>query len=229
VSDESGGPALVEAMVWNGFRVIDFRWESHWFLHGTSVRRQSCRYATLIAFLAAQYPDEEFCVTGNSGAAGEIGYALSTWGLENDIDVAVLTGGPPMTRLDYLCLAPPFWQELCPGLVPPGTLEAECPGVTPCSASPNPICTICPVTSAAALRADSILYVGADTTHPNTRIHFVFGREDCSLLRPMGPLYASVVTGDGPVQVEYVSGTPHAVYATQAGRTAILAALLGSG
>jgi hypothetical protein len=56
-----------------------------------------------------------FCLVGNSGGASQAAYALSRYGLDELVDVAVLAGGPPHAALDKGCLRrsgeEAYWYE----------------------------------------------------------------------------------------------------------------------
>jgi hypothetical protein len=218
-----GGQQIATDLLLRGFRVVERRWASGWFESGTSVRLQSCRYATLITWIKATFHSGgAFCVTGNSGGSAEIGYALSTWGRGSIIDVAVPSGGPPLSRLDFLCLNAPPWPSQCHTIVPPGTQSCT-PGCT--VTSNHPVCTACsPTPTAADLLADSILFPGAATAYSSTRVHFLFGELDCGSAVPAGMLFANAITTEKVI--EFVENTPHDIRASVEGREAVVRAIV---
>lgn len=222
--ERSGGPQLVTALLGHGFRIVDRSWESSWFGDAGGVRRQSCRYATLLTWVHATFHTQgAFCATGNSGGSGEICYALSTWGRDAILDVAVPTGGPPMGRLDLLCGTAINWPVPCQAL-PPAHVMACQPA---CTVAPtNPVCNSCSSSATAAeLRADSILHGAADLDYPATRVHQILGAHDCGSAVPAGLLFHAAVTSEKVL--EWAAGTPHWTAETTAGRDAIVRALLG--
>jgi hypothetical protein len=102
-----GGDAIVQALLDSGLRVVDRRWSYGWFDSSAFVRPQSVRYATLLKWVYENvHTGGPFGVTGNSGGAAEIGYALTTWGSDSLVDVAVISSGLILSRIDYLCTEP---------------------------------------------------------------------------------------------------------------------------
>jgi len=225
-SERVGGPALFQELRGHGFRLVERAWGGGgWFGSGVSVRKQSCRYATLLAWVRQSvHTTGVFCATGNSGGSGEIGYALTAWGSGALLDVAVPSGGPPMARLDYLCNVAPEWRPLCPTVVPPEV--TECARVQCFVEAGHGVCTGCgPAPTAADLRADSVLHPGAVLGYPRTRVHVLLGGRDCTSAVPAGVLFFNAVTSEKVL--EWVPGTPHWAAETTEGRAAIVRALLG--
>ncbi|MAG57716.1 MAG: hypothetical protein CMJ83_15625 [Planctomycetes bacterium] len=219
--DRVGGAPLQMDLLAAGFRVVDRSWVSGWFNDAAGVRKQSCRYATLLTWVRANlHTGGAFCATGNSGGSGELCYALTTWGRGAILDVAVPTGGPPMSRLDLLCQTPatPQWTSQCMNVVPANVMTCQ-PG---CTVMPgHTVCTRCPT----QLRQDSILFLGAQRNFPTTRVHQVIGANDCSSAVPAGMLFHTAVLSEKIV--EFPANTPHWVATSQEGRDAILRAILG--
>lgn len=224
--DRPGGPDLVNTLAARGFRVVERSWARGWFSDDVSVRKQSCRYATLLEWIHANlHTTGVFCATGNSGGSAEICFALTTWNAGAILDVAVPTGGPPMSRLDFLCTNPPSpqWQQLCVQVVPPDVMECGQPA---CTLNQHQVCVACnPTPTAQDLHADSILHSAAVLAYPNTRVHQVLGARDCTSAVPNGLLFHEAVSSEKVL--EFAPGTPHWTADTAAGRDAIVRALLG--
>lgn len=91
-------------------------------------------------------------------------------------------------------------------------IDLAYPG-TPC-ADMDPV-------QAVMLEQDSILSPDAALSYASP-LHFIFGTSDCTVALPLGLLHANAVTS--MKQIEYVDA-PHAVFSTDAGRAAIVAAL----
>ena len=96
-----------------GFEVFALRWSDGklgWgsTAEGAGYEAPMCGFSTVVRWLAATRADrpEVLCAQGNSGAALQIAYGLSVYGLGDLLDVAVLTGGPPLTRIDQFCFDP---------------------------------------------------------------------------------------------------------------------------
>lgn len=223
--DRPGGKELIQELQQLGFRVVDRRWyDAGWFGSQLSVRKQSCRYATLLTWIHNNvHTKGAFCASGNSGGSAELCYALSTWGRGDILDVAVPTGGPPMARLDYLCLPSQAWTNQCRSLVPAG--RNECLKID-CNVGTHLVCVGCGSNATAAdLQEDSILHSKATLSYPRTRLHMVLGGRDCSSAFPNALLFYNAVTSEKVL--EFAPGTPHWTANTPQGREAILRAILG--
>ncbi len=224
-ANRNGGINLLTTLQKLGFRVVDRRWlGGGWFGSKTSVRKQSCRYATLLTWIHKNiHTRGAFCATGNSGGSAELCYALSSWGRGAILDVAVPTGGPPMARLDYLCIQSQAWTTKCRTLVPAD--RSECLKMQ-CNVGTHAVCTGCnSKPTAADLHADSILHPNAAVSYPRTRVHMVLGSRDCSSAAPNAMLFFNAVKTEKVM--EFAPGTPHWTGGTAAGRDAIVRAILG--
>ncbi|MEM7200746.1 MAG: hypothetical protein AAF628_10795 [Planctomycetota bacterium] len=228
-SSEFFGLPLFQTLSDLGFRLVDRAWVPGWFSHPVSVRKQSCRYATLLRYVHDQYHTTGiFGAFGSSGGAAEISYGLTTWDTDDLLDVAVLGGGPPMTRLDYFCPQPPTaaWLAQCAQLVPPYLLECsplQCTGIQVGFG----LCQRCsPTATPDELREDSILHSDAVLDYPNTRIHVLSGAQDCFDGVPSAMLFYQAITSEKII--EFIPGAPHFVVLTAEGRDSIVRALVGA-
>jgi hypothetical protein len=70
--------------------------------------------------------------------------------------------------------------------------------------------------------ADSIASPDATLDYPNTTVDFIFGTQDCTIALPLGLVYANAVTSTKTISY---ADAPHAVFSTNAGRAAIVAAI----
>jgi hypothetical protein len=223
-----------------GYRLIQRQWigDNGWIGGPGGFAEVSCRYATLITYFYEQIhftvDDEAFCVTGNSGGASEIAYALSRWNRGPILELALLTGGPPMGRIDHGCLdgADPAWQAECASLVPMGA--STCVPGPACgydagaamlidSAYGGTSCATADQGQRDAFLADSAAAPGAVLDYPG-RTHFLFGADDCTEAVPLGLAFAAAVTS--PKTIDFVPNTPHQVFGTDEGAAAIRDAVL---
>jgi hypothetical protein len=216
--------SLVSELAAMGFRVIDRQWDGGWVTQEGGLKREACRYATLLTWVHDRlHTGGKFVATGNSGGSAEIGYALTAYGRGEILDLAIPTSGPPTARLDYVCAAQASdeWNALCTGLIPKGAIECK-PG---CMLGPgNGVCkqvTATPTT--AQLLDDSVVHPGAVLNYPKTRMHFLFGALDCGEPVPAGLAYAAKVTSEK--QIHFVPRTPHALFSTEEGRFAVKIAI----
>jgi|GEM_PF-2915829 len=260
-SQEPGDPTLHAALMLDrlnvaGFRVIQRAWLDRpsgepggWINGSTSLERSSCRYATLLTWIHSrpQLHDptsQAFCAVGQSGGASEIGYALSTFGLDSRLDLAVLTGGPPHGRIDGGCdPSAVAWENacnqsletlgICPQLGPDqhncffqsGTIERSVDAAFDLNQPPDDM--PCANADTATLNANSVLSPIADVDHPNTNVVFLDGEDDCGTAPDMGSPYILAVLGNstGLASFAVVPGVTHTVPAFAAGTAAIEAAI----
>jgi hypothetical protein len=239
-----------------GYRVVQRSWGTDpenpglggWFNGSESLHRSACRYATLLAWIygtpAIHDPSTEaFCATGNSGGSSEIAYALAVYGLGNRLDLAMPTAGPPHGVVHRGCeLGSQTWQQECNQLV---EAMGICPQLGPsnhvCFYSANAIALTdsafdlnpppddmpCANQQLGVLRDNSALFASAQLSYPDTRVHFVYGVDDCGSAPALGIPYLQAVAASsaGPVSWEVVSGTGHTVPASLPGTLAVEAAI----
>lgn len=215
-----GAQTLVSELAAMGFRVVDRAWDGGWTTQEGGLKKEACRYATLLTWIHdSVHTGGKFVATGNSGGSAEIGYALTTYGRGGILDVAIPTSGPPVARLDYACVskASPEWAALCASIVPRGAMDCT-PG---CVLGPNNgVCKqVTPQPSAEQLLDDSVVHPGAVLDYPKTIVYFLFGALDCGEPVPIGLTYATRVTSEKIIQ--FVPRTPHALSSTVEGREAI--------
>ncbi len=97
-----------------GFRTVVLQWTSAfgWSKSATGWHvghgRLACRPATAARWvydnLFTPSATTAYCTTGQSGGSTQVGYMIAQYGLADIISAAVLTGGPPHSRLDLGCL-----------------------------------------------------------------------------------------------------------------------------
>src|ERR1017187_7693556 len=153
---------LVRDLAAMGFRVVDRRWMGGWTTNEGGLKNEACRYATLLTWVHDHlHKGGKFVATGNSGGSAEIGYALTSWGRGDILDLAIPTSGPPTARLDYVCVkqASPEWTALCSSIIPKGVME--CPST--CLLGPaNGVCTqVTTQPPPEQLLADSVVHANA--------------------------------------------------------------------
>lgn len=248
---QASSPAgtLVLELSKQGYTVVERRWEDGWFgsnTPGAGLVAPACRYANLLAWVDNQVVTEEgaFCAYGNSGGSSEIAYALTRYGAEELLDVAVLGGGPPMSRLDIGCFGVEansaeadscraVWRDSQSSC---GRRQPVCDLVTRASAtgpleidqafSTNTQASACTGQdgSFATLFVDEgVVAPVADLAYPNTHVHFIHGQEDCTEAVTLGWLYYDAILS--AKTLENPAGVPHTVYETNEGARAINSAL----
>jgi hypothetical protein len=237
-SQHTGAYALAEELRTLGFTIVQVRWVSSWLESAPGEEagpaRLGCRPATVIKYIHDHYylplgvqssrvGEAGFGVTGNSGGASQTCYALSYYGLDTIIDVAIPTGGPPHAALAKACMNTPgqeaYWYAT-------NTLH----DIDRCFGFFN--------NNGPAFRHDPA-YIprwieqshstgGHDYYHPRTRVHFIQGETDWKMRVNAQDYMDRLKAAGTPFLVsEIAPNTAHAVYGTDAGRAAIKNALLG--
>jgi hypothetical protein len=224
-SNLPGGPELIQELLDQGFRVVEFIWYGGWVAPGPSFLEKAARPAELVRWVRDNvHTVGPFCAVGLSGGSNQLAYGLTAYDLESLLDVVVLTSGPGKSRHDYLCLTPSTqWAATCPSIVPAGVMEC---GQPLCMASNEQLCWITQVyPTVPELVADSILHPSADLDYPNTLLYMLLGTQDCGTAVPQALLFQNALLS--PSVLQFVS-TPHSFQSTQAGRDAVVQALTGT-
>ncbi|MCK6548805.1 hypothetical protein L6R52_23375, partial [Myxococcota bacterium] len=188
-----------------GYRIVQRQWWPIGWLDGPGGgERLGCRPATMFEAIRDALHgagDGAYCLVGQSGGAAEIAYSLVNFGAEDFVDFAVLTGGPPMGRLDYGCLGEndAAWQAQCQGLrtVNGGncTFRGNAPGIIDDMYGPDSlVCTNQDESMRQTFLTDSVLSPLADLSYPSTSLRFIWGEQDGSEATPLGRLYYEAIT-----------------------------------
>jgi hypothetical protein len=82
-----------------------------------------------------------------------------------------------------------------------------------------------PGSTPAELAEDSILHSEAQLDFPTTAVHVLIGARDCGFAPSQALLFEQAASG--PIGLQFVTGGEHFVPATQGGRDAVVAALVG--
>jgi hypothetical protein len=164
-----------------------------------------------------------FVITGNSGGASQVGYALTHYGLDEIVDVVIPTGGPPHSALAKSCMDNPaergYWFDL-------GTRQFIDRGFGFYDGN------------GPAARQDSAFIPrwleeshatgGNDYFHPRTRVHFIIGANDGGMRTIAADYYTRLRAEGTPFLAwELAPNTPHLVISTEAGRAALRNAIFG--
>lgn len=188
-----------------GQRIIQVNWSSNgWATGSVGPRVLACRGATLLEGIYndpdLHTPGKPFIAVGQSAGASLICYSLAHYGLGDRIDLAVLTSGPPHSRIDWGTYGSgdPEWAILGPTLCTTGSVieystgesdiievaynartyvddKAICGGVD----NPGP--------------RDSIMRVDATLRWDYTQSVFVFGDADNTAACPLGRFFKTQV------------------------------------
>lgn len=169
----------------DGFITIQVRWDDAWLVAPAGEQpgpaRLACRPASVIKWvyqrfyvplgLSPKVGRCGFCITGNSGGATQVSYALSHYGLDEIVDMVIPSGGPPHAALVKGCLADDPLYRFAGWAA--AVIDASY-GITgddgPCSRKD--------ASFLARWREDAVDTGGSDYRHLKTRVAFVFGEYD---------------------------------------------------
>ena len=221
-----------------GYSIVQVKWIDSWLLSSpgidAGIAHLAGRPATVIKKVYEEYfvPLEtsaegsneiQFCLTGNSGGASQISYALSHYGLDTILDVVIPTGGPPHATLAKSMLQRPeeeeYWYDerrrdfIDKGF---GFFDGNGPGVR--------------LDTSFVKRwiEESVATGGNDYYHPNTRLHFIIGGNDREMYHVSRDyIYRLFEEGNPDITFEIVPGTPHNILKTEQGKAALFDALTG--
>lgn len=166
-----------------------------------------------------------FCLSGNSGGATQVSYALSHYGLDAIVDAVIPTGGPPHGALAKACLLRPgeeeYWfaddtrQFVDRGF---GIFDGDGP------------CLRSDPAFAERWEQASVATGGNDYDHPATRVHIPIGENDRTAVKgPTADYVGRLRSAGSPwVTLEFAPGTGHDVTGTDIGTDMLRAALLAS-
>ncbi len=231
---------LRDQLLADGFSIVQLRWDTNWLEsspgNDAGTARLGCRPATVVKWVHETYFVPwgiarsangrcGFCLSGNSGGAPQVSYALSHYGLDAIVDAVVPTGGPPHGALVKACLLRPreeeYWfaddtrQFVDRGF---GVFD----GNGPCFRS-DPAFT-------ERWEQASVATGGSDYNHPATRVHILIGENDLTPVKgPAADYVARLRSGGSPgVTLEFAPGTGHNITGTDTGADMLRAALLAS-
>jgi hypothetical protein len=243
--------SIIKNLANAGYKVIERRWLEGWFGQGSEglgIIGPSCRHAELLRWLDTQETESgPICAFGNSGGGAEIAYGLTRWNTEEILDAAIIGSGPPMARLDIGCLGfdyNPGWQQTCTVLW--NNTQTQCGDQPPiCTlyerkgafgpmeldaalsvVDQENVCTNSNADFATLLSENSVLYPGADVEYPETAVHFLFGRSDCTESSILGTLYLDAIISEK--SVTYLDDVPHEIQNTEIGANAIVSSIIQS-
>jgi len=173
-----GHPNL-DTYVAAGFRIALVRWLSDWEQTQTAgILDGACRPATVMQWVFDNVhqggTSAAFCGIGQSGGSGVLAYALAHYGMDQILDYAALSAGPPFGRIDYGC-APETYSGSLPSLCSGGSSISL--ALPPTNLDPWENTTTCGtgMPSSADLAkwaADSVVSPTANYAYPKTLVSF---------------------------------------------------------
>jgi hypothetical protein len=232
--DEGSTTEFLMRLRSDGFGLIQVRWKDEWLQAAPGERagpqRLGCRPATLLRWIQDEFhPPLEpaaptacgFCVTGASGGASQLTYALAFYGLDQIVDAAIPSGGPPHAALDRACRRDPadraYWYD------GPAPRIIDSSWGFPAGSGP---CDSHDESWTEAWQRSSVDLGGADYDYPDTRVHVLIGQLDRILPHAEDYVARLRAEGSGPVELEIVSGMGHSIASSPEGLAALRRILL---
>ena len=228
----TGAPAFLQSLVNDGFELVQVRWARGWLVSPDGAQSGqellASRPATVIKWvhdnmyvplgLQPNVGKCGFCITGNSAGAAQITYAMSSYGMDKVVDVAIPTSGPPMAAISKGCLQEPGYAyaagharliDLSYGFSDGGPCAAHDPSFTD------------------TWIANSDETGGTKYNYPRTRIQIIVGGQDNTVSVNHAKDYFQVlVRAQQPMLMwELVPGMSHAIQASKDGLSALFTAL----
>jgi hypothetical protein len=164
-----------------------------------------------------------FCVTGNSGGASQISYALSFYGLETILDGVFPTSGPPHAAQDKGCLRRPGESLYFYG--GNAAIIDQAHGFT----TTDGPCRRGDIGFLPRWLAESVDTGGQDFVHPATRLHFIHSDFDVPST-PHGLDYIARLRAAATplLREQVIVGMPHRLQLSAAGLDALFNAFMAT-
>lgn len=214
-----------------GYLVVQRAWATTWTKSDVGMAKAACRYATLLKHANTNYHSQgggAFCAGGNSAGGSEISYALARYGLGSILNFAIVSGGPPMGRLDLGCLGSSDWTDKCSSVVPPENFvfsqSLDCNvgqanfSLIDGAYGNSKACSLKNESYRTLLYEDSLASTKSVFSFPDTKIHFIYGQQDFTFATPSGHTFSLEVTSQK--EFTYISGVAHGVVESAAGAQA---------
>jgi hypothetical protein len=233
----SAAAAFISDLRADGFMIAQLRWQDGWLVSAPGEDAGSghlgCRPATVVKWVHDNLYQPlglqpargacGYCITGNSGGASQVSYALSHYGLDALLDAVVPTSGPPHAAQAKGCLRnpgeEPYWYENGSA----STIDSSygfAAGQGPCVMHDSSFI--------GRWTEESVDTGGNDYSHAETRIHIILGGQDTSSAPPhAGDYMARLLSAGSPyATLEVVPQMAHPIQASADGLAALRRTLL---
>ena len=220
-----------------GFEIVQVRWGGQGWLRAADGEevgpaQLACRPATVVKWVHDTWYQElgvapdpgacGFCLTGNSGGASQITYALSHYGLADVVDAVVPTSGPPHVALAKGCVPAPgdeaYRYPASARQVIDGSYGAR---------GPDGPCVTADEAFELSFQRDSVDTGGGNYEYPDTRVHFIVSPNDETVALRARDLAEVLRQAGSPwVDLEEIEGMGHDIQESADGMEALVAALL---
>ena len=215
------GANFISDLTKEGFRVIQIKWDTGWFV-GRSGNYEGFKKLAVHPATATQYIYNEladkgkpFVLFGGSGGAAQIAYMLSFYGIDKITSAAIIFGGFWMGRLDIGCFDKDslnyymhYSDRAKESIDLSFGFDAESKGP----------CELCD-TSYVDLYKNSSVSIGGNYYYPNTHVYLIYGGNDrVGALNQGLTYYSELVTAKSPfVHMQVIDGAPHGILTDSTG------------
>jgi hypothetical protein len=238
--DDIGATMVSELRNTYGFITMQARFDDvEWFAaspgEDAGLAHTACRPATIIRWVYdTKYAPLNitpapggcgFCITGNSGGASIVSYALTHYGMDAILNGVIPTSGPTMARLDKGCL--PDYPDY--NFNAWSTPEMDKPFGHLDPGDPGP-CVLHDPGEVPRWMEESVVSGALDLSYPNTRVEIVIGELDHGSTPYQASDFRDALLGGSANHVIYdlVPDMGHSIGQYQAGIDALEAAILAS-
>ena len=233
--------SFVDSLRSDGFVVVQLRWVDPWLASAPGEDAGSghlaCRPATVFKwvhdnqFVPLGVPPTVvgrcgFCISGNSGGASQVSYALSFYGLDSILDAVIPTSGPPHAAQAKGCLRnagqEAYWYD--------SSATATIDSSYGFAAGQGP-CATHDLSFVPRWNAESADTGGNDFFYTSTRVVVILGGQDTSSAPPHARDFATQISAAGSpyVTLQTVPNMAHPIQQSSDGLAALHAALLANG
>lgn len=229
-SDFDFGARLNSELTLAGYRVIQVRYDSGWFIGSTGnfegFKKLAVHPATVTKYIYDELTDHQkpFVLFGGSGGAAQIAYILSFYGIDTITSSAVIFGGFWMGRLDIGCFdkdtlnyymhysdRAKSYIDLSFGF----GMETKGP------------CELCDTTYLDLYKENSVSY-GGNYFYPNSQVYLIYGGNDgVGALNQGLTYYYKLAESKSPkVQMQVIDGASHGILGDSIGYSVLRNILL---
>jgi hypothetical protein len=217
---------IVDTLIENGYETFEVAWQGeHGWAEGSfgeGFKNVMCAYADVVKYISRDLANnnEVMCSHGNSGGSMQIAYGLTLYDLEEYLDLAILSGGPPTADS----------VDICRGIVGADETMNWVMGYT----APNNWCSLglgddLPDNIVLELEKESIVseVTGElrDFLYPKTKVAFIEGGNDQSNANRGLRYYDAITTSKSWI---VLPGVGHSVHKNDDGAAAIIEEFLGN-
>jgi hypothetical protein len=217
-------PPFFASLLNSGYEIVQIKWNLSWARAPTGVQAGQValagRSATVIKWVHDNwFTGGRFCLTGSSGGAAQVAYAVAAYRLDSIVDILIPTGGPPMSQLTRGCMQETGWayrldkQQLID--LSYGYFHTTGP------------CELHDPNFSATWDANSNDAAGLNFFYPNTKVHIIIGSGGPGTFdyNHANAYFAALLSAGQNAVLQQVSTMGHEIASSADGLTALYNAL----